>query len=628
MATASLRRSLLLAIPAVAAVAVYAATLRSAFVYDDEVLIRTNRWVHDAGVLAQLPVRPLLASPPVGTTNYYRPVVVILYNLCWHAGGGTPLAFHVLNVLLHGLNATLVMQLVRRIGAGGDAVAVAAATLFAVHPLTSEVVAWPSCLPELAYTALALSALLSHIGAWARTGPAALRLRASACALFIAACACKETALGFIPLVILLELWLRPRGGAFKRVLPYWIAAGAVLAARTAVLGGMLARGEHGALTALNSVWNAGWLVLLYWKSMLLPVTLVVEHVVPLATSPADPRFLIGLPVVVAAGLGAFHLRHTRPDLAIAACLAVIPLLPALWLPALGRDPFAERYAYLAVAGACWLAAGTAALGPRRLLPALTVVLAVAFSARTVARSSDWRDDGALGAATMRDEPSAPIGYMLLGNWHARAGRSDRALATFEDGVRHVPDSVELQLNATKLGLDLARLTAEQAVDTYRRMFPLAPGNATVPFNLGQALLQLGRRDEARAAFRQSLALAPASVPSITALAVIASQEGDAAEAARLCREALAIDDHSIQALQQLGVALLRTGDLPGATEALERAVRLDPADKDSLSRLGVAYARAGRLDDARRSWEAALALDPADPGALQNLERLRRSGR
>jgi Flp pilus assembly protein TadD len=313
-----------------------------------------------------------------------------------------------------------------------------------------------------------------------------------------------------------------------------------------------------------------------------------------------------------------------------------VPVLPALYLPALGRDPFAERYAYLGIAGTCWLILGSVdtllgarrAAAPRWAMPSLLTVLVVGASARTIVRCGDWHDDESLGRASMRDEPRAAIGYLLVGNWQARSGRKGDALTTFEDGVAHAGDSVDLQINAIGLGTELGRVGPEEAIAAYQRLVPLAPGNASIPFNLGQVLLESGRRDEARAAFTHALELAPASVGALTALAVIASQDGDTAASVAFCRRALAVDDHSTAALQQLGVALMRSGDFPGAVAALERAVKLDPGDKDSLSRLGVAYARTGRLDDARRAFEQALAIDPNFESARQNLERLRRMTR
>ena len=641
MDRAAFRRALWAAAPAVAALVVYATTFDAGFLYDDESLIRTNRWVQDASVLPQLPLKPLLASPPMGTTNYYRPLVVILYNLTWQSLGGLPLAFHVLNVAMHMLNATLWLHLVRRITGTLGLTAVGAALLFAVHPLNVEVVAWPSCLPELGFTAFGLSALLCHVAAWSRNGAPARNFRAAAYVLFALSCSCKETALALVPLIVLLELWLRPGPAAPTRerllaagrtIVPYLGAAAMFFTARTVVLGGLIPPGGHGSRTVVDAFVNAPWLLFLYLKAMVIPSPLLVQHVVPLVKSAADPRFIFGIAIAGFGVAAIARLRRVRPDLAFAACVTLLPLLPALYLPALGRDPFAERYAYLGVAAFCWFCVGGAeallrsgrVAAPRWALPSLLAAILLAAGARTAARSGDWHDNETLGLASMRDEPQAPIGYLLAGTFNLRAGRKDEALRIFQLGLSHVPESVELQQNAIGLGVELGRLSQDDAIAEYERLVPLASGSAPAQYNLGQALLQRGRLDSARTAFARALELAPGSVASMTALAVVASEQGDAQTAVAFCRRALAVDDHATAALQQLGIALMRTGDIPGAVSALERAVLLAPDDKESLSRLGVAYARAKRFDDARRAWEKALVIDPELASARQNLERLR----
>lgn len=623
----------------------YATTLGAGFLYDDELLIRTNRWVQDGRALLQAPFKPLLASPPMGTTNYYRPAVVVLYNLAWQSLGGNPLAFHVLCVALHMLNATLLFQLVRRLSGLNENVAFGAALLYAVHPLNVEVVAWPSCLPELGYVACGLSALLLHVTAWTRPDAAARRLRVAGYGLFALACSFKETAVAIVPLIVLLELWLRPPPAAGKppqtfaairSVVPYVVAAAVYFTARFAVLGGLVGGGTHGARSATDAAQNAPWLLFLYIKAMLVPLPLLVEHIVKLVASPTDPRFLFGVVAIAALVFAIDRLSRKDPELAFAACVAMVPVLPALYLPALGRDPFAERYAYLGAAGCCWLVVGGVDRLARRapaarrswLVPAFACALAIFAGALTWARCGDWHDDGTLGAASMRDEPRAPIGYLLAGNWNNREGRKDEALRIFERGVAQLPNNVELPQNAIALRLELGRTSHADTVAAYEQLAPKASGNASAQYNLGQSLLQAGRLDEAEAAFRRSLELSPSSVASMTALAVVASQKGDFAGSVALCRRALAIDPRAIAALQQLGVALMRTGEVPGAVVALENAMQLDPADKETLNRLGVAYARSGRFDDARRVWEQALAIDPGFAGARQNLERLRQKTR
>ena len=212
----------------------------------------------------------------MGTTNYYRPLVVILYNLTWQSLGGRPLAFHLLNVVgAHAERHAAVPPRAPAHRRDRTQPPPASRCSFAVHPLNVEVVAWASCLPELAFTAFGLSALLLHIAAWSRSGASARKLRVGGIRVCSdSPCSCKETALAFVPLIVLLELWLRPatrarpmRSSPRPRIVPYLGAAAVFFAARTAVLGGLIPPGGHGSRTVVDALRNAPWLLLALHRS-------------------------------------------------------------------------------------------------------------------------------------------------------------------------------------------------------------------------------------------------------------------------------------------------------------------------------------------------------------------------
>jgi protein O-mannosyl-transferase len=94
------------------------------------------------------------------TTTYmehYQPLAWLAWGVVDRAWTLTPAAAHALNVGLHVLCAALVFVLARRLTAT-TATAIAAALLFAMHPLRVEVVAWASAMP---YALALLFALLS-----------------------------------------------------------------------------------------------------------------------------------------------------------------------------------------------------------------------------------------------------------------------------------------------------------------------------------------------------------------------------------------------------------------------------------------------------------------------------------
>jgi hypothetical protein len=83
-----------------------------------------------------------------GYGNEYRPVLAFSYALDAAISGTNPVGYHVTNTLLHIANALLIGSLALSAGAGA-AVAVIAASIFVLNPVTHESVLWISGRPVL-----------------------------------------------------------------------------------------------------------------------------------------------------------------------------------------------------------------------------------------------------------------------------------------------------------------------------------------------------------------------------------------------------------------------------------------------------------------------------------------------
>jgi tetratricopeptide (TPR) repeat protein len=582
-----------LAIPLAAALLVYFNSLSGEFVYDDNDQLLKNPWVHELRYLPDILTRPVWAYQTTEPTNYYRPVQMGFYNLLWAAFGPDPLAFHLLSLLFHLLCVAGFFYLVLGV-CREPPLAAAAALLFAVHPLNTEAVAWIACLPELTYSFFVLAGMLLHIRSWSARGRLRAALRSLAVVAFFLAMLAKETGLTLLLFVVLLELWIRPlmagasAGGASsaagkaghrarasgpsrwgslgREALPYALAAAVYFAARTAVIGGFAPRIREG-LTPFDALLNAPVLLLSYLRAMLFPVRLLAFHVLDRVTSALDPLFLGSLVAVALLALGILRLSKRRSDLAFAGALALLPFLPVLYIPAVGENAFAERYAYLPTAGLAWLAVGAAAwlLRSRGLqrVPATVLagaaVLAVPCAARAIARNADWHDDLRFTAATLREEPRAWRMVVLKVNWHYRHDELEQALEAAEKGVAAFPESPVLQVVAINTRLLVNRITAQDAIVDLEKIVAANPYYNEAQYSLGGAYLKANRPADAIA--------------------------------------------------------------------ALQKVVSIDSNDEEAINRLGVAFAQAGRPAEAREQFERALRLDPSFGKARRNLERLDHRG-
>ncbi len=132
-------------------------------------------------------------------TGFYRPVIA--FSLSLDALANAPWAFHAQNLLWHALAAVTLAAAIQRLS-GSRGTALYAASLFAVHPVSSPIVNGILFRPEL-IVATALFVLL-----WAH---AAKRPLIAGAALFIGGLS-KETALVLGPaFIVVLMLWRRER---------------------------------------------------------------------------------------------------------------------------------------------------------------------------------------------------------------------------------------------------------------------------------------------------------------------------------------------------------------------------------------------------------------------------------
>lgn len=236
------RTWVLLLVLVCAAVAPQAVATTGGWIFDDTRLIATNPYVHgfehwqhwftsefwDVSPEEQLPSH----------AAFWRPLVTASYALDWALGSGSPVAFHVTNLLLHGLATALTFVVLRR-WLKTTTAALLATLLFSVHPFRTESVAWISGRPDPMVTVAVLLALQGI----------ALRLRGRKWGIAlevvgtVAAYLSKEHAI-VLPFFATMEAyvavgsihWPRLREALLKTALPQVLAALAFVAFRVFIV--------------------------------------------------------------------------------------------------------------------------------------------------------------------------------------------------------------------------------------------------------------------------------------------------------------------------------------------------------------------------------------------------------
>lgn len=412
---------------ATCALVVYAGALWNRFALDDLYII-----VHDPRVHSLAGVWRVFAEPywpPDFGGMMYRPLVLASFALDWTTASTA--WFHLVNVLWHAGAAALVAVLARRWA--GDAAALVAGVVFAVHPVHVEAVANVVGRAELMATVFALLSLY-----------AALERRSVAwsAAALVGGLLSKENAAvvpGLVAWAWILGLG-RPSRRDMLRFAASWVLIGAAYAAvRWAVLHPFA---RYDALdpaflgvgpVAVRLTAAAAWADVA--RLLLFPLTLRADYSLNERTAvhtPLDGRFVLGLLCLAAWAallVWAWHRRREVETFGLGAI--AISYLPVANLLFPTGVLVAERTLYLPSAGLA-LAAGAALarLSPARLRVA-TAVLVLAGGVRSALRVPVWRSDRSVTLSMLEDSPDSYRGPARMGSLYQSQGDPGRALEAY-----------------------------------------------------------------------------------------------------------------------------------------------------------------------------------------------------
>jgi tetratricopeptide (TPR) repeat protein len=116
----------------------------------------------------------------------------------------------------------------------------------------------------------------------------------------------------------------------------------------------------------------------------------------------------------------------------------------------------------------------------------------------------------------------------------------------------------------------LARHQAQPALELFDAILDAMPGHARARHNRGNALIDLGRLEEAEAELETCLAIAPDLKEAWATLGYLLTIQADLPAAIAACNQAIALDPDFAAGQWNRCVALLLSGDFPGGFAAYE----------------------------------------------------------
>ena len=517
-------------ISALLAVAAYANGLGGAFVLDDRSFLVDNPHLTEPHNLAYFFTGDLSSySNAPASTAAYRPLFFAVLWLGNVLSPENPLVFHLLSLSLHLAATLLLLAIIPRILTGVSPLAAGVgASLFAVHPVHVEAVAWISAFVHPMATALILASYLFHDYHQRTNNIYALGLAGF---FFLIALSASEIAIGY-PFLILAFDWFR-----HGRPRPFWAAPYFALLAlyfgiRYAVLGDS---------APLNLADPDAWLRFPFF---------LAEYLRHLIFPYPQPLYLAMRPnwgVSLGSGLAAVSLValfcfllvrpfRDRQGPFLAAVWISAGLLPPLAAAFISTPLFAMRSLYLPSVGIGLLAAWLVSrIGPVQRKPGIAAIIALLSVAlvATVVANRTWLDDGRVYRHVIAFNPENYAGYLSLGMYLERTGQTQVAARQYEKSVALAgPNDKAKPLEA------LGRLLGQsgdsvRSLEIYRQATRLEPNRSSAWVGVGNNLWYLGRLPEAADAYRRAVATDANNREACYNLVLALKQLGRTEEAAR-----------------------------------------------------------------------------------------------
>jgi protein O-mannosyl-transferase len=554
--------------------AAYLPVLGNGFVdYDDGQYVTANPRVQ-AGLTADGVAWALTAR----VAGNWHPLTLLSHMLDCQLFGLNPRGHHLTSLLLHLANVLLLFAvLLAMTGAPWRCAAVA--VLFALHPTHVESVAWVAERKDVLSAMFWLLAMAAYVH-YAHAHTSAPRPRHGATGWYLAVVVLFAIGLAAKPMVVtlpfallLLDLWplgrlrLGAEGPGLRAQLPLLWEKVPLLALSAAACGVTLAAqastvSSLGKLPLGARLANAAVSYVAYLGQTLLPRNLAVFYPLRADLSAAQ---VAGAALLLAALTAAALLAARRaPYLTVGWLWYLGVLVPVIGIVQVGAQARSDRYTYL---------------------PSIGLYVA-----------------GVWGAAA------------LLCRLRGRLAAEGVGEATRRPALVH--GITALVAAAVLLGLVVQTraqvATWADSTTLFRHALAVTRDNYLAHLDLGNALSEAGKSDEAFAHFRAAQAIAPHSLETNAALAAALSERGRPAGAVPLLRTALGVDPRDARLHFDLAVALDDLGEPDAAIGELETAVALDPGMARAHHGLGMLLLKSGRTEEGRVQLRAAVAADPS----------------
>ena len=538
----------------------YMNVINAEFQFDDELVIVNSRIIKNPDRLSDI---NFLTSVVSGG----RPVTDATFALNYYYGRLDPRGYHIVNIFLHICVSILVFFFVKKTlhlanskdELSPDVAALAVSFLFALHPVNTQSVSYISQRAVLLCTFFYIIAVLLFIKSTEQTGFKKPVFYMAAIVVSILAMGSKTTAVS-LPFMLLLYdySFLKERSFSDRiRLSGPLIGTGIIFSlfflfklGNDQNVGFFIKE-----IDVLHYVLTQFRVILTYMRLLLLPVSQNLDYDYPLSRSIFEiPTLLSMISIFLLIGL-AFVLRTKYKLISFGLFWFFVALSPeSSFVPV--ADVIFEHRVYLPSIGfflSCSLIAhNTSRLlfhkydrrRRNRILAVIVISVLIALSVATHSRNEVWKSRLSLWSDVLAKSPGKTRAHYNLAHALRERGLHDDAVRELEETLQGRDDnSVKRADVYSELGVALFEMgRIDEAIAQYEKGLKLEPGNVKLLNNMSIALVDKGMPDYALTYAEMALKIQPLNGDIHNSIGEIYFKKGDYSTAAKYFIEAITIN--------------------------------------------------------------------------------------
>lgn len=589
---------------------------------DDNAYITNNRYLRDFS---------FHGVKEIFTTFYasnYHPLTTLVWLFEFHWFGLNPAAYHLSNVLLHLLNTWLVLRVTEELSSR-KLTAIIVATLFAIHPMHVESVAWISELKDVLYAAFYLLSVWVYLRYLKNGYKRADYL--SVLLLFIASLLSKPSAVTLPVLLIAIDFYKGRRAGikALAEKIPFFVLSVVfgiinILAQKTAGPVDILLQSKG----VINSLFLVASAISSYVLKVIAPVGLCAMNYFPHPSNGLLPAmYYLSLPLLaVFTWLIARKSSH-RKELLFGAAFFLVTISVMLQIVNVGLALTAERYTYIPYIGLFYIIGQYSAdviekkPGLTKTVLGICAVFVVLFSLQTFSRIKVWKDTNSMYTDIIEKNtgnPDVSFIYMRRAFYKMQQHDLRGALEDYTSSIDMAPGYLfKYSAYGGRANVYEELGDAASAFKDYDMSIKLNPGNAAAYNSRGWLLYRTGQKQLAMRDFNKAIALKKDFAEAYNNRGWAYYQAGNNQLAMEDFTRATSADPMLPMPYYNRAEIKTLAGNLQGAIDEFSSLLQNDPRNCTAFYNRGVARLKINDKAGACADWNQARSLGNEAAGEM-----------